>query len=116
MAGFEFDRVACDDPDVAVVVLRGEIDLTNARELAERLEEYPATGMLVLDLNGVSFVDSAALHCLFRIARERGGPSGLTLAVDPAAPICATFRIVQLERAAPIVPTVTDALTRNRNR
>jgi anti-anti-sigma regulatory factor len=66
--------------------------------------------MLVLDLNGVSFVDSAALHCLFRIARARGGPSGLVLAVDPGAPISATFRIVQFERAAPIVPAVADAL------
>jgi anti-anti-sigma regulatory factor len=58
----------------------------------------------------VSFVDSAALHCLFRVARERGR-SGLVLAVAPTSPIFAIFEIVDLERAATVVASVEDALS-----
>jgi anti-anti-sigma factor len=113
VTGLDFVLAPSDDPDLAVVQLDGEIDLSNATELTERLAELASTSMLILDLNRVSFVDSAALHCLFRTARERG-KSRLALVVDPSSPIFTTFEIVQLERAAPIVPQVEDAITRLR--
>jgi anti-anti-sigma factor len=113
VTGLDFVLAPSDDPDLAVVQLDGEIDLSNATELTERLAELASTSMLILDLNRVSFVDSAALHCLFRAARERG-QSRLVLVVDPSSPIFTTFEIVQLQRAAPIVPQVEDAITRLR--
>jgi anti-anti-sigma factor len=114
VTGLDFLLVHSDDPNLAVVQLDGEIDLSNAAELTERLAELASTSMLILDLNRVSFVDSAALHCLFRAARERG-QSRLVLVVDPSSPIFTTFEIVQLQRAAPIVPQVEDAITRLRS-
>lgn len=111
MTGLDFERVPAEDPGVAVVELRGEIDLTNAAELSEQLAELGDAPLLILDLNGVSFVDSAALHFLFRLARERG-PSRLALAVDPSSPIFRTFEIVQLGRAAQLVSAVEDAIGR----
>jgi anti-anti-sigma factor len=86
VTGLDFLLVHSDDPNLAVVQLDGEIDLSNAAELTERLAELASTSMLILDLNRVSFVDSAALHCLFRAARERG-QSRLVLVVDPSSPI-----------------------------
>ena len=52
----------------------GELDLTNARDMEERLEAVAvANGQaLVLDLNRLVFIDSAALHVLFRTARRLG--------------------------------------------
>jgi anti-anti-sigma factor len=114
VTGLDFLLVPSDDPNLAVVQLDGEIDLSNAAELTERLAKFASTSMLILDLNRVSFVDSAALHCLFRAARERG-QSRLALVVDPSSPIFTTFEIVQLQRAAPIVPQVEDAITRLRS-
>jgi anti-anti-sigma factor len=110
VAGYELQQVESNHPDVAVVLLAGELDLTNAEELAERLGELASIPRLVLDLNRVVFIDSAALHCLFRIARQRG-PTGLALAVERTAPIATTLEIVDLGRVATITATSEDAQT-----
>jgi anti-anti-sigma factor len=111
VTGLDFVLVASNHPGLAIARLDGEIDLTNAGDLSERLAELASTSMLVLDLKHVSFIDSAALHCLFRVAKERG-KSRFALVVDPTSPIHRTFEIVRFERAAPIVPEIEDAITR----
>jgi anti-anti-sigma regulatory factor len=70
--------------------------------------------LVILDLNQVSFVDSAALHALFRTARKRGRDR-FAIVADSASPVSTTFEIVQLGRAAPIVAAVADALARARD-
>ncbi len=56
-----------DGAEVTMTV-RGEIDLSTAEVLSERLAE--ATGRnpsrLVVDMAGVGFMDSAGLHCFVR--------------------------------------------------
>jgi len=80
--------------------ISGELDLTNASELESQLEnEAPDASRLVLDLNGVEFVDSAVLHVLFRLARRQGA-DGLVLVVAADAPIRRALTLVGLERAA----------------
>lgn len=83
--------------------LSGELDLTNARELEERLRDAaPAGSTLVVDLNRVVFIDSAALHVLFKIARHLV-PGSLVLVLDPDAPIARTLEIVGMKDAARVV-------------
>lgn len=82
-----------------VVSLGGELDLTNARELEERLLALRSERSLVVDLDRVTFIDSAALHVLFTVVRSR--PPGLTAFVlDPASGIARTIAIVKLEDLA----------------
>ena len=83
--------------------LSGELDLTNARELEERLREaVPVGSTLVVDLNRVVFIDSAALHVLFKIARYlEAGP--LVLVLDPDAPVARTLEIVGMRDAARVI-------------
>lgn len=89
-------------PDV-VATLSGELDLTNARELEDRLRAAaPAGSVLVLDLNRVVFIDSAALHVLFKLASSRGSDT-LVLVLDPDAPVSRTLDIVGMKDAARIV-------------
>jgi anti-anti-sigma factor len=64
--------------------------------------------LLVLDLNGVSFIDSAGLHSLFRLARARGAKR-LALVVDDAAPIARVVEIVELRKAAPVATSYHEA-------
>lgn len=64
------------DPEQPVAALAGDIDCSNARQLREVLEScVPNTAtVLVLDLSGVTYLDSAGLQLLFRLAsrlRER---------------------------------------------
>jgi anti-anti-sigma factor len=89
----------------AVVELAGELDLTNVADVERRLEEI-RSDRLALDLNRVAFVDSAALHMLFRTARRVGPEHRLEIVLDPAALVARTLRIVDIEKVATIVPTV----------
>jgi anti-anti-sigma factor len=89
-----------------LVELAGELDLTNAAEVERRLEQIAGTAGLVLDLNRVSFVDSAALHMLFRIARRLGTEQRFGIVLEPTALIARTLTIVGLDEVTTIRPTV----------
>ena len=93
---------------VVVAALAGELDLTNARELEERLDgAAPSEAVLVIDLNLVVFIDSAALHVLFKLAERR--PKGrLVLLMEPNAPVSRTFDIVRMKDAVAIVGSLDD--------
>jgi anti-anti-sigma factor len=106
---YELEHLESDEEGVAVIALVGELDLTNVGALERRLEsEVERDVALVVDLNRVVFVDSAALHCFFRLARARGRAQ-LAIVVEPTAPIARALDIVDLDRAATIVPTMADA-------
>jgi anti-anti-sigma factor len=97
---------------VVLVELSGELDLTAAPELERTLEEAGDRGSaLVLDLNGVSFIDSAALHVLFRIARrleQREKPFGIVL--EPTALVARTLTIVGLDDVTVVRPSLDEIL------
>jgi anti-anti-sigma factor len=87
------------------VSLTGELDLTNAGDLELGLDQIADGGTrLVVDLNAVSFLDSAALHVLFKLAR-RCGRDRLAFVVDPGAHIATTIEIVGLAQVATTRPS-----------
>jgi stage II sporulation protein AA (anti-sigma F factor antagonist) len=108
MTTYELDPHDSDVPGTVVADVSGELDLTNARHLEERMVKLGAGGeRVVLDLNRVTFVDSAALHAMFRIARQLGnGRFGIALA--PSAALMRTVTIVGLTDAVPVAPTADD--------
>jgi anti-anti-sigma factor len=110
MTSYELDRRLTEVPGTVVADASGELDLTNARQLEERLTAMATNGeRLVLDLNRVTFVDSAALHALFRTARRLGdGRFGIALA--PAAALTRTLTIVGMTDAIPVRPTAEDVV------
>ena len=110
MTTYELDRMELGEGGLACFALSGELDLTNADELARRLDDL-ANGhtAVVLDLTRVAFIDSAAIHRLFRIARERR--LSVAFVVEPGAPIATTLEIAGLGRAAPVAATLEEAKT-----
>ena len=103
MTSYELEERPTEDTQVVLVELMGELDLTNAHEVEERLEELaaPNGARLVLDVNRVVFIDSAALHVLFRIAR-RLGKGHFALVLEPTAPVARTLAIVGISEVATI--------------
>ena len=99
MGAFDLEHIEAGEAAVAVVELSGELDLTNVEELVEELEEAAADRALVLDLNRLLFLDSAALNALFGLARVRG-VKGLAVVIDPSAPVASTLAIVDFRQAA----------------
>ena len=103
MTSYELQERPSDDAQVVLVEVMGELDLTNAREIEERLEALAARdgARLVLDVNRVVFIDSAALHVLFRTAR-RLGKGRFALVLEPTAPVARTLAIVGISEVATI--------------
>jgi anti-anti-sigma factor len=99
MSSYQLDPQENGDHAIVVVDVAGELDLTNVGDLEARLDALaPPTAALVLDLNRVVFIDSAALQAFFRLARRRGR-HGLGVVVEGSAPISRTLEIVDLARA-----------------
>ena len=55
---------------VAVAVLSGEMDMSNATPVRQRIAEFVTQDddALILDLSGLSFIDSAGLHAVFGLS------------------------------------------------
>ena len=101
MTSFDAQPREHADDRIRLVEVSGELDLTNTHDFEARIDQL-ADGdhALVLDLNRVLFVDSAALHTLFRIARAQGtGRLGFVL--EPTAAIARTLEIVGITRSVP---------------
>ncbi|HEV3094273.1 MAG TPA: STAS domain-containing protein [Solirubrobacteraceae bacterium] len=70
-------------PDRVVLELHGELDLLGAPLLQKQIDEtdVDARGILVLDLQGLQFIDSAGLRVILAAhesARQRGQEFALT--------------------------------------
>jgi anti-anti-sigma factor len=104
VTSYELEQRESDDAEVVLVEITGELDLTNAAELEERLESLAApdgSTILVLDLNRLLFIDSAALHVLFRTARGLGRDR-FRLVVTPSAAVARTLEIVGIDEVADV--------------
>lgn len=52
-------------PDAHTIVLSGEIDLLGAPKIEAALKDVPADSeLIVIDLRGLTFIDSSGLHAL----------------------------------------------------
>lgn len=109
VTSYELEHVEGGEPGIVVVALSGELDLTNADALVAELNELTnGATPLVVDLNRVVFIDSAAIHHLFQLAAERGRKS-LAFVVGPEAAVAGTLQIVELDRAAKVATTLDEA-------
>lgn len=95
----------------AIVAAAGEIDISTAVPLRERLFETTASGVpVVVDLEQVSFIDSVGLAVLVAAAKHAAA-HGSTLQVACALPkIRQLVRLTQLDRRIPLFHTLDEAL------
>lgn len=107
MSLYDFELESPGDAGSDLVTLGGELDLTNARELEERFEALDQARALVVDLNRVTFVDSAALHVLFKLVRARPEVPPVFV-LDPASGIARTLAIVKLDDVARIAASADE--------
>jgi anti-anti-sigma factor len=88
---------------VAIVQPRGELDLVTVETLRAALDGLTSTERLVLDLRGLSFMDSTGLQLLVSLHR-RAQRDGLQLTlVAPAAPVDRAIQLCGLDRELPFV-------------
>jgi anti-sigma B factor antagonist len=107
----EFEIEVRPDGDVPVIAVSGEIDVATAPQLRETLQGVIAGGgtTIVLDLLGVTFLDSTALGVLvgaLKRCREAGGDLQLVVAESRILKI---FEITGLTNVFTIVDSVSAA-------
>lgn len=88
-----------EDGGVTQVVLGGEFDLAGIQQFEGALGkvESAAPGVIVVDLNGLEFMDSSGLRALV-MADQRARKAGRRLAIVPGPPaVRRVFEITQLD-------------------
>src|SRR5215204_4381650 len=92
--------------DVAIVEPRGELDVATVETLRAALDAIESPGRLVLDLRGLSFIDSTGLHLLVAL-HQRAQRDGFQLTLlAPAAPIDRAIELCGLDEVLPFVAPV----------
>ena len=105
------------DDGVVVARLEGEVDLSNARELGERLTAAVPNAALgvVIDLSGTTYLDSSGIQLMFELAeRLSSRQQQLRVAVPETAPLRRVLSVVDLESAIPIAASVDEAVADTR--
>src|SRR4051794_17011221 len=94
-----------DVDDTHVLVVSGEIHVSTAPELSERLNGAIADGKtrLVLDFTGVEFIDSTGLSVLLNALRRLTRSSGAMSLVCTNPTVLRLFEITRLDSTFDIV-------------
>jgi len=100
-----------DDQPYTLVEITGEADVTNTDELRRLLDEEVAQQprTLIIDLSGLRFMDSSALHALLRANRSLDRQGGVLALVSPQAPVAKILRLTTADRLIPVFDTVAEA-------
>ena len=99
--------------DVPVARLHGEIDASNVDDIGARLRSIVSnrSTALVVDLTGVSYLDSAGINLMFRLAEElRGHQQRMALVVREGSPIARMISLTGLDTAVPTRAALEEAL------
>ena len=113
MSGFQLHTVC--DADICTMILSGEADLAVADQITRQgtsLLRSDATQCLVIDLGGVSFVDSTTLGALIRLrnlAAQEGDPRFRAVRNASLLPITEALaaRIAESQAAGRVAPDVS---------
>jgi anti-sigma B factor antagonist len=108
----ELSVTSRQEGDRTVISVIGEIDVYTAPSLRERLNELVASGHynLVVDLEGVEFLDSTGLGVLVGGLKRVRSHDGTLRLVCAQEKILKVFRITGLTKVFPIHATLAEAL------
>ncbi|GHF79106.1 anti-anti-sigma factor [Amycolatopsis bartoniae] len=96
------------DGDAVLVRIVGEIDLANASEVQQQINDAVTNDVttVVLDLAKLEYLDSAGLRILFTLAeRLRVLQMKLDLVVPPSSPV---RRVVEMSGLEPVARVLTE--------
>ena len=100
------------DARTQVITVSGEIHVSTAPEFSQRLNHAIALGKthVILDLAGVTFIDSTGLSVLLNGLRRVRRANGRMVIVCENPTVLRLFEITRLDETFEIVPNRTQAL------
>jgi anti-anti-sigma factor len=95
-----------------LVEITGEADVTNRDDLRGILDAEVAQqpGMLILDLSGLRFMDSSALHVILQANRALDRQGGVMALVGPQEAVAKMLRLTTADRLVPVFRSVAEAV------
>ncbi|MBO0714329.1 MAG: STAS domain-containing protein [Acidimicrobiales bacterium] len=109
MAVEDFAISAEERDDEVVVDVRGEIDLSTAPLLDQRLSQLAGTQKLVVNLTGVTFLDSSGLGVLVRTSNKVETHGGVIRLVVSHPQVQKVLEITGLASTLPVFRTLDAA-------
>jgi anti-anti-sigma factor len=88
---------------LAIVSPRGELDMATVGALEQELKQLRRTGVdaIVLDLSGLTFMDSSGIHLIVRWTNE-ASKDGFQFELEPGPPtVQRIFDLAALEKTLP---------------
>jgi anti-sigma B factor antagonist len=100
-----------DGQPYTLVAIAGEADVTNREDLRGVLDDevtrQPST--LILDLSGLRFMDSSALHVILQANRALDRQGGVMALVAPQEAVAKMLRLTTADRLIPVFRTLAEA-------
>ena len=96
----------------AVVIVSGEIDLTNAENLRDALLSALNAGArgLVVDMSATTFIDSAGVTALVRASRRAAATEATVRLAVTAPGVLRVLNLVGIDQLIEVHPSVSAAL------
>jgi anti-sigma B factor antagonist len=103
-----FSVTVSKDGDRATLELRGELDMAGTDRLRLALEqaEEPPSGLLVLDLSMLDFIDSTGLEVLLRAARRAHDSGRRLIVARPSRYVRRLLELTAIDQALDVVEDV----------
>jgi anti-sigma B factor antagonist len=97
---------------VRIVTVIGELDVATRGPLEQQLAKVASDGVhsLIVDLRRVTFIDSGAIHALFKAGTSLDDSRAILL-IEPGF-VRRVLDIVEIERVFAIESSLTDAMNR----
>ncbi len=94
-----------------LISVSGEADVTNREELRGTLDAEVAREptWMILDLSGLKFMDSSALHVVLQANRALDRRGALMALVAPTEAVAKMLRLTTADRLIPVYRTLTEA-------
>jgi anti-anti-sigma factor len=95
-----------------VVAVAGELDAMTAQQFRDELmQQVPAARRrVVVDLSGLQFMDTSAIHVLVRVNNRVMAGGGLLVLAGAQPVVARVLSLAGADEVMPVVGTVADAL------
>ena len=100
------------DPSGLVLTVSGELDIATAPALRKRLDAAIDAGKhrLVIDLSGISFLDSIALATIVHAKQRLPEDGKMAVVIDPSSYVMLVFESGGLPKVLDLVDTRVEAI------